>query len=152
AARMLYLNRTAFGGIYRINRQGEFNVPYGGGQRTTASLWEKHLICRASRVLQNTMILHSDFESVLNQAQVGDVVYCDPTYTVTHGNNGFRRYNEPNFSWADQERLAAAAKRAASKGVTVFVSNAHHESLRSLYSGASFRVFERHSCVAATPL
>src|SRR2546426_969277 len=78
----------------------------------------------------------------------GDVVYCDPTYSVAHDNNGFLRYNEHIFSWSDQERLARAAKAAAKRGATVVVSNAHHNSLRTLYAGARTLTLHRPSCVS----
>jgi DNA adenine methylase len=151
ATRFLYLNRTAFGGIYRLNRQGSFNVPYGGGRRTPAPLWEGHLLLEASRALAGTTIRQSDFEPILDQARMGDAVYCDPTYTVTHDTNGFVRYNETNFAWADQERLAAAAARAARRGALVLVSNAHHPAILNLYPSREARVLQRTSCVSRDP-
>lgn len=90
AVRFLYLNRTAFGGMYRLNRFGKFNVPYGG-ERTPEALWRDALIDSASRALAAADLRVSDFEPLMNQAGPGDVVYCDPTYTVTHNNNGFIR-------------------------------------------------------------
>jgi len=134
AVRFLYLNRTAFGGMYRVNQEGKFNVPYGGGQRTPEILWRDGLLKSASAALQGVSFEVSDFESVIDQAGSGDVVYCDPTYTVVHETNNFIRYNESNFSWADQQRLAEAAKRAYNRGVLVLVSNASHSSLTELYS------------------
>jgi len=151
AIRFLYLNRTAFAGIYRLNRDGEFNVPYGGRQRTLSVLWERDLLMRAAAVLKHEVSLRvSDFEKLLRKAGKGDVVYCDPTYTVAHDNNGFLRYNERIFSWADQQRLARAAKAAAKRGATVVVSNAHHNSLRNLYAGVETITLRRPSCVSAT--
>jgi len=151
AIRFLYLNRTAFAGIYRLNRDGEFNVPYGGRQRTPSVLWERDMLKRAASVLKNDVTLRvSDFEKVLRKAGKGDVVYCDPTYTVAHDNNGFLRYNERIFSWEDQQRLATTAKAAAKRGATVVVSNAHHNSLRALYAGAETFTLRRPSCVSAT--
>ena len=77
-------------------------------------------------------------------------MYCDPIYTVAHDNNGFLRYNERIFSWADQQRLAGAVRAAANRGATVVVSNAHHRSLSALYVGAETRTLCRASCVSAT--
>lgn len=105
AVDFLYLNRTAWGGIYRVNSSGRFNVPYGGGKRTPEPLWKKGLLSRAAKALKNVQVLACDFELMLDKATTGDVVYCDPTYTVAHDCNGFIRYNEKNFSWADQLRL-----------------------------------------------
>jgi DNA adenine methylase len=150
AARFLYLNRTAFGGIYRLNKDGGFNVPFGGG-RTPNILWEQDLLRSASQVLHRARIIASDFQPMLDRTGPGDVVYCDPTYTVAHDNNGFVRYNEANFSWADQERLASAAHRASRRGACVLVSNAYHRDVRALYSGAVSKVLTRHSLVSPDP-
>lgn len=150
AARFLFLNRTAFGGIYRLNALGEFNVPFGH-ERTPDILWERKLVERASSVLQGVEVVQSDFEGVMNCAEQGDVVYCDPTYTVTHDRNGFVRYNESNFSWADQERLAVTARRATDRGATVVVSNAYHSAVRKLFCPPRSIILHRPSCVSRDP-
>jgi DNA adenine methylase len=151
AVRFLYLNRTAFGGMYRVNLHGEFNVPYGGGERTPAILWQTSVLRNAAAALKSVRLLQSDFEPILNSAAAGDVVYCDPTYTVTHDQNGFIRYNERNFSWSDQERLAKAAFRAARRGAGVIVSNAHHREVKKLYRNARFETLARHSALSTDP-
>jgi DNA adenine methylase len=133
AMRFLYLNRTAFGGIYRLNRMGMFNVPYGGGERTPEPLWSENLLVNASRRLKRAHLHTTDFEEVLTGAKPGDFVYCDPTYTVAHNNNGFVRYNERNFSWDDQKRLADTCRRLYKEGVTVLVSNADHTDVIKLF-------------------
>jgi DNA adenine methylase len=147
AVRFLYLNRTAFAGVYRLNRNGEFNVPFGG--RSHAILLEQRLIEHAADALQSAHLRCLDFEQSLRRAGPGDVAYCDPTYTVAHDRDGFVRYNEKNFSWADQVRLASAAEAARLRGATVLVSNAHHPSVRALYPAASVRSVTRTSCVSA---
>jgi DNA adenine methylase len=151
AARFLYLNKTAFSGIYRLNLKGEFNVPYGGGERTPEMLWKTDVLRYASKALRQVHLKVGDFEPVIDSADEGDVVYCDPTYTVAHDNNGFVRYNERNFSWSDQERLARCALRAVGRGVTVVVSNAHHTSIKKLYRGANFETLSRVSRVTPHP-
>lgn len=148
ATRFLYLNRTAFAGMYRVNRAGRFNVPYGGGDRTPESLWNTSLLTDARAALARVELVVSDFEPMLDRAEEGDVVYCDPTYTVAHDNNGFVRYNERNFSWDDQRRLSNAAKRAATRGATVIVSNAFHESIRKLYAPYQGERLERQSLIS----
>ena len=145
AVRFLYLNRTAFGGMYRLNRQGSFNVPFGGGERTPKPLWGQHLLINASRILKNATLCNSDFDQLLSGARFGDLVYCDPTYTVTHNNNGFVRYNEKNFSWDDQKRLANTCQRLARTGATVLVSNADHEDIVRLYRTAEVYRVDRVS-------
>jgi DNA adenine methylase len=147
----LYLNRTAFAGIYRLNRDGEFNVPYGGGKRTPSQLYETEMLVRAANTLANTTLTACDFEAAMSRAVRGDVIYCDPTYTVTHDNNGFVRYNERNFSWSDQRRLASVARAAAASGVLVIVSNAHHADVAALYADALTYVVRRRSLLAPSP-
>ena len=151
AVRFLYLNRTAFGGIYRLNGKGKFNVPYGNYERGTEILWKDELLIRASAALQGADIRCSDFEKPLDRAKEGDLVYCDPTYTTMHNNNGFRRYNEKSFSWADQERLAEACHKAASRGATIIVSNAWHEEIECLYGGFESFTVERMSVLCPYP-
>jgi DNA adenine methylase len=85
---------------------------------------------------------------MLDRAVQGDVVYCDPTYTVAHENNGFIRYNEANFSWNDQERLALAAHRARRRGARVIVTNAFHRDVEHLYKAANAKILTRPSLVS----
>lgn len=151
AVRFLYLNRTAFSGMYRLNQRGQFNVPFGGGERTPDVLWKSNLLEEASCVLRHAVFMIGDFECVLAAAQAGDLVYCDPTYTTRHNNNGFVRYNERNFSWADQVRLARACLEASQRGATVIVSNAVHYEILRLYQGAEAHIVERWSGLCPTP-
>jgi DNA adenine methylase len=137
--------------MYRLNARGEFNVPYGGGFRTPDVLWKTGLLMKCGLVMRSAEISTGDFEVQLDAARRGDVVYCDPTYTVAHENNGFVRYNERNFSWADQRRLAAACRRAATRGAQVLVSNAYHASIAALYPGALAEIFERRTSVSRLP-
>ena len=147
AARLIYLSALAFNGIYRENRQGEFNVPYGGRtyRRVTAGI---HL-AEASKALASARIECGDFDEALSAARRGDFVYLDPPYTVAHDNNGFVKYNSQIFSWDDQRRLAATADRLAARGCHVVISNARHDSIRHLYDGFKVHRVERYSRVAA---
>jgi DNA adenine methylase len=148
AARLLYLNRTSFAGIYRTNGAGEFNVPYGGGRRTPELLTDSPILEKASFTLRSAKLVRSDFEPIIEQAGFGDAVYCDPTYTVAHESNGFIRYNERNFSWQDQKRLRDASYAAADRGALVLISNAHHSCIRRLYEPAKFRTLRRISTIS----
>jgi DNA adenine methylase len=149
AVRMLYLNRTAFAGMYRLNAAGQFNVPFGGGERTPRILCNSPLLTEAAEVLNQIRLRCCRYEDVLSLARSGDVVYCDPTYTVTHDQNCFVRYNETNFSWADQERLVHLAEAAVKRGASVIVSNAHHKTVRNLYTGWKAITLKRVSRVSA---
>lgn len=151
AVRFLYLNRTAFAGVYRINKQGRFNVPFGNYADGLGRLWKDDLLVKASCALQEAEIACCDFEVAIERAGVGDLVYCDPTYVTAHNNNGFRKYNEKSFSWSDQERLALACRRAVDRGAAVIVSNACHDEIRYLYQDFEAIVVERPSVVCPTP-
>jgi DNA adenine methylase len=121
AVRFIYLSKTAFNGMYRVNREGRFNVPFAGQHR---KVLDPDALRVASAHLQGHQLMVRDFADGLMMAKAGDFVYCDPPYTVLHNNNGFLRYNERLFSWADQKRLADLAIAAVCLGARVMVSNA----------------------------
>ena len=148
AARLIYLTTLAFNGIYRVNLNGEFNVPYG--QKKHLVPCDEVRIREASRLLAGATLAHDDFESALGKATKGDLVYLDPPYTVAHQNNGFIKYNAKIFSWDDQVRLADVARDLSGRGCTVVVSNADHLSIRRLYKGFSMASIERNSVIAAS--
>ena len=125
--------------------RGEFNVPKGTKEDILLRSDDFESI---SGALQRATLRHSDFEKIVDVAKEGDFVYADPPYTVKHNNNGFVKYNEQLFSWGDQERLAAAVKRAGRRGVMVAVSNADHSSVIDLYKGwARITRLNRHSTI-----
>lgn len=136
ACRFLYLNRNCYGGLYRENKSGFFNVPFGGGDRNHLSLWEKELLQDASNTLQSDLELTiSDFEKVIKKAKKGDVIYCDPTYS-TIKRKQFDRYGKTIFSWSDQMRLAISADQAMERGVVVIISNSGCFDLNDFYPRA----------------
>jgi DNA adenine methylase len=150
AARLIYLIKLSFNGIYRVNRStGRFNVPYGW--RTEREVLEEDKLRSASRVLHRAKTVCGDFDAVLKMAKAGDLVYLDPPYTLAHTNNGFVRYNQRLFSWADQVRLARSAAELAARGVHVIVSNAPHVSIIKLYPGFARTRVKRSSQIAADP-
>lgn len=146
AAQFLYLNRTCFNGIYRVNLRGEFNVPIGSKMAVVMSDDNFEFV---SKLLGSAIIQCCDFEETINQAISGDVIFADPPYTVKHNMNGFIKYNETLFAWSDQIRLCKALERAASRGARVFSTNANHASLTELY-GANWHKYElsRRSVIA----
>ncbi len=148
SARLLYLTRLSFNGIYRVNLKGDFNVPYGKKHHLTAFDAEK--ILEASAALEGVSLSVSDFQEATSTAGVGDLVYFDPPYTVAHANNGFVKYNENIFSWADQIRLSEHARVLAARGCFVAVSNADHASVDALYAGFNKVVIKRFSVIAAS--
>ena len=130
AARFLYLNRTCWNGLYRVNLNGKFNVPRGSKDNVVL---DTDNFRQTSRVLSNAQVLCQDFEVTLDMAVKGDFVYVDPPYTVNHNQNGFLKYNNNIFSWTDQIRLKQAVVRADDRGAMVTVSNADHGSIHALW-------------------
>ncbi len=148
AVRFIYLNRTCYGGIYRENKRGKFNTPYGGGSRTPSPLWENSLVdlCAGLLAKEGILLAVRDFERSLDEAGEGDVVYCDPAYrTATRAQ--FDRYGAIIFGWEDQVRLARAATRARDRGALVVVSNTHCPEVGELYDDATRVLLEKKKAI-----
>jgi len=149
AARLIYLNRTCFNGIYRVNLKGEFNVPRGTKDTV---LLDTDNFEEMSKALRGAEILNQDFEFLIDQAGKDDLIFADPPYTVRHNFNGFIKYNEKLFSWQDQVRLAHALNRARKRGAMVVATNANHDSVMTLYGDLGFdlETASRYSAISAS--
>jgi DNA adenine methylase len=147
AARFLYLNKTCWNGLYRVNKNGKFNTPFG--QYSNPTICDEERIEDAAEALAGADLLVTDFETALKSARPGDFAYCDPPYITGHNNNGFHKYNANLFAWPDQQRLAAVATELKRKGVHVLVSNADHEAVIQLYKGFNYYRVKRSSLIAA---
>lgn len=146
AARFIYLNRTCWNGLYRVNRSGEFNVPIG---TKSSVIFENDNFEAISSQLQKTKIYSVDFEKIINSAQNNDLIFSDPPYTVKHINNGFVKYNEKLFSWDDQLRLSKALFGAAERGAKIILTNASHPSILALYEHSfDIQVIDRPSVIS----
>ena len=130
SAWLLYLNRTCWNGLFRVNLKGEFNVPIGTKKKVFVELAELDV---AAELLKRATLLSSDFESIIDCAVKGDVVFADPPYFEKNQTVRFLKYNSNVFSWQDQVRLQAALIRASQRGARCFVTNANHRSLVNLY-------------------
>lgn len=147
ALRFLYLNRTCFNGIYRVNYQGIFNVPMGS---KTIVEYPGGYLSSVAHALSGASIRVADFTATLALAKQGDFVFVDPPYTVAHNTNNFLKYNSKLFSWPDQIRLAECVRNAAQRGARVMISNADHRSIRDLYGTFGFHYrLSRSSVLAA---
>lgn len=131
AAWLIYLNRTCWNGLYRVNKRNEFNVPIGSKKNVVLPTDDFSGI---GNLLVGAEILCQDFEKTIDAAGHDDFVFVDPPYTVDHNLTGFLKYNDKVFSWEDQIRLRDAVKRAADRGAQVLVTNANHNSVREIYS------------------
>jgi len=149
AAEFIYLNKTCWNGLYRVNASGIFNVPFGS--KSPKKIAEPENIRQCAKVLRKieVAIRECDFEGNLAQASRGDLVYLDPPYVTSHNDNGFIEYNEVLFSWKDQKRLAALAERARRMGAHVVISNAADRRVISLYPNFRVKFINRVSTLAS---
>ena len=133
AARFIYLNKTCYNGLYRVNKSGAFNVPRGTYK--SPAICDVNGLRDASNVLQKATIGFGDFGKVAPGAR--DFVYCDPPYDGT-----FAGYDSHGFGESDQRRLRDAALKWHKLGAAVMVSNADTEMIRGLYAGSPFTLHE----------
>jgi DNA adenine methylase len=148
AAKLIYLNRTCWNGLYRVNARGQFNVPVGTRENVSLA---RDDFRRASVLLRRASLLASDFAPIIAQARRGDLVFADPPYVTAHSQNGFLKYNENLFCWGDQVRLMKSLLAAKRDGVRVVATNADTPSIRKLYEKAfTVRSVTRPSAIAAS--
>ena len=137
AARTVYLNRTCFNGLYRVNRKGQFNVPYG--KYVNPKICDEENLHAASKALQNTEIVCGDYLLVLEHyAQPGDFIFLDPPYLPISEYSDFKRYTKEQFYEEDHVELAKMVMRLHEMGCTVVLTNSNHPLVHELYS--SFKI------------
>ncbi len=132
AARLIYLNKTCYNGLYRVNKHGKFNTPYG--YPTNLKLVDAANLLAASRSLKKARLLNADFEVVLKTAKKADFIYFDPPYVPVGKYSDFKRYTKNQFHEADQERLAEQFRELSARGCFVLLSNSFNEKTAKLYS------------------
>jgi len=147
AGRTLYLNRTCYNGMYRINKTGAFNVPIG---TKTNCIYDIERFTDYSKRLESVTLDTCDFAQTIMKAGKGDLIFADPPYATTNKQNGFLKYNKNLFSWDDQKRLHTSICEAKANGVHIVMTNANCDSLRRLYEESGFlvTVLERYSAIA----
>jgi DNA adenine methylase len=138
AAHFIYLNRMCFNGIYRVNRSGEFNVPFGG--KSNPGFPEFEALSNCSQVLRSAQLRTADFGEVLGLACSGDIVYLDPPYLPLNGTSYFRHYTKHRFNLKDHQRLAEAVHELASGGVNVVITVGDSPEIRRLYTQMEIEV------------
>lgn len=151
AAEFIYLNKTCWNGLYRVNSSGRFNVPYGTPKNGRVFDSGNLLSCSALLSRGGVRLIEGDFERALLGVKAGDLVFLDPPYIARHADNGFIEYNETLFSWADQERLSRVAVRLASRGAHVVITNSGSEDVLRLYDGFDKTFVHRKCTIAARP-
>jgi DNA adenine methylase len=131
AARFIYLNKTCFNGLYRVNSKGQFNVPFG--DYDNPSIFDKNTLFQASQLLQDVHLQVSTFEKVLDFAGKNDFVYFDPPYIPLSKTSSFTRYSKSDFTMKEQKRLSEVFGILDSRGCFVMLSNSDHALTRELY-------------------
>jgi DNA adenine methylase len=134
AARMIFLNKTCYNGLWRVNGRGEFNVPIGSYKPEKVSLYDKANLRAASRELQGTELAVQDFRRTLSGAARDQFVYIDPPYFPVSPTANFTSYTKEDFGKPEQEELAALFADAAKRGVRLILSNSDTAFIRKLYS------------------
>lgn len=134
AARFLYLNKTCYNGLWRVNSKGENNVPMG--RYKNPCIISEDEILEISQYFResNIKFILRDYKGVLDDANTGDVVYFDPPYDIENEQNGFVSYAKDGFTRDDQRDLRDLCLELIRKGVTVIVSNSNTSFIRSIYS------------------
>ncbi|MFA4876488.1 MAG: DNA adenine methylase [Methanoregula sp.] len=133
AALFVFLNKHSFNGLWRVNRRGEFNVPFG--YHAKLSLPSEHSIRKFHAMLQHVTIRNTDFEKTVQPAKEGDFVYFDPPYHPISKTANFTDYHASGFRFGDQERLAKTFRRLSDRGVFVMLSNSKVPAIEELYEG-----------------
>ena len=153
----IYLNKTSYGGLYRVNKQGRYNTPFGKYPLTKAICDESTLRacsrvlntqtamrddigCGTGGTLRSYSIRHDAYENVLAVAKEGDLAYLDPPYPPVSKTANFVSYTEQGFPWAEQEKLRDVAIALKRRGVHVILSNSDQERVRELYADPHFTI------------
>jgi DNA adenine methylase len=132
AARFIYLNKTSFNGLYRVNSKGGFNVPFG--RYTNPNILDSGNLLLVHRALQKDELYCGDFTHVLKNARKGDFVYFDPPYFPISKTSNFTSYTQNCFSEKDQQRLMKTFKELDTRGAYVMLSNSYSDFIADLYA------------------
>ena len=133
ASRFIFLNRTGFNGLYRVNKSGQFNVPFG--RYNNPVICDEDNLRRVSDALQDVTITHQDYKNVLKTAKSGDFIYLDPPYYPINATSSFTSYTAEGFLEKEQTELRDTFVKLHEKGCFVMLSNSDTPFINELYSG-----------------
>lgn len=148
ATRFLFLNKTAFNGLYRENSKGEFNVPFNNKEKL--KLFELENILDNSRALRGAQLTASTFIDATKPAKSGDLVYFDPPYVPLSTTAAFTDYTKSSFGPEEQRQLRDVATNLISKGTTVVLSNSYSPEVKKLYKDFELHELSINRLVAAS--
>jgi DNA adenine methylase len=141
AARTIFLNRTCFNGLYRVNKKGQFNVPFG--RYKNPKILDVISLRAASHLLQSTTIICADYKEVLREnAKSGDFIFLDPPYLPVSEYADFKRYTKEQFYEEDHLELAAEVRRLHDLGCHVILTNSNHPLVHEQYKQFSIEVVQ----------
>jgi len=140
AARLIFLNRTCFNGLYRVNQQGQFNVPYG--RYKNPRILDERNLRNVSQLLENVTLENLDFENAVRNADENDFVYMDPPYRPISVTSSFTSYTERNFDDQEQERLRNVFSELAFRGCFVLESNSKAAQIVKMYEEDGYIITE----------
>lgn len=138
AAHLIYLNKTCYNGLYRVNSRGGFNVPFG--TYANPKIFDVDQIMACSAALRDVRMMCGDFEAAVSGAKAGDFVYFDPPYVPLTKTANFTSYAKDDFGFDDQIRLAETARRLHTAGVKFLLSNHSTPELEELYARQGFTI------------
>lgn len=136
AAAFIYLNKSGFNGLYRVNSSGGFNVPFG--EYKTMSVFDPDNLLAVNKLLKGTDLRVCSFEKIVDYAKPGDFIYLDPPYYPLNRTSNFTSYTKNDFLENEQKRLAATFKEFDEKGCLVMLSNSDTKFIKDLYK--NFRI------------
>jgi len=148
AARLIYLLRHSWNGLYRVNRQGHFNVPYCPRKRKDR-LTQK-MVLEVQSVLQTTHLRCQDFSKTIQQARSGDLLFVDPPY-FENGRRTFQRYSSVYFRESEQERLVSCLLNCEKRGATWIFTNGSLKQVKKLFPKYDIFAVARYSTISADP-
>lgn len=149
AARLIYLNKTCFNGLFRVNKKGEFNTPYG---KRTGDFLNKENLINASECLKGTNIYHSDYKKVLKKhAKKGDFIFLDPPYQPVSKFSDFKRYTKEQFYENNQIELAELFKELTELGCYVMLTNSDHPFIMDLYKEFRIEIVVTKRLISSNP-
>jgi DNA adenine methylase len=149
AARTIFLNRTCFNGLYRVNKSGGFNVPFGKYKNPKIINIEN--LTEVSNALKNTTIICEDYLKVLKKAKSGDLIFLDPPYLPISEFSDFKRYTKEQFHKEDHLKLADEVRRLNAKGCYIILTNSNSPIVYELYKGFNIEVIQTRRNINSKP-
>lgn len=149
AARLLYMLRVDFNGLYRVNSKNQFNVPYG--RYKNPKIVDDELLHAISKYLNHNdiTILNTDFEKAFEKAETGDFVYFDPPYVPLTETRSFTSYTQDGFTLEDQTRLRDNFAKLSARGVKCLLSNSNTDIIKELYKDFDVQIIDSTHVIAA---